>query len=255
MENLMQEDPYASFAERYDLFLQDPALPGNEVKREFFTTLFEREGVERVLDCACGTGEDLRVLHSVGARVTGTDISEAMLAKAREKLAGTGMEITLERVDFRELPGRFEEPFDAVVCLATSLPHMLEEEEVLAALRSMHGVLRDPGGVLVLSQGMSDRMMVERPRIIPALNVRDHSRIFFIDYHEETVTMHVLDLFHGEGENDFRVDSFEYRMIGREDYERLLKEAGFRIVEFYSSFGFEPYDELESNFMVVVARR
>ncbi len=250
----MHEDPYASFAGRYDLFLQDPALPGNEIKRSFFATLFKREGVERVLDCACGTGEDVGVLHSLGVEVTGTDISEAMLAKAREKLAGSGKEIPLKRVDFRELPAHFGEPFDAVVCLATSLPHLLEEDDVLEALRSMHGVLRD-SGILVLSQGMSDRMMVDRPRIIPALNTRDFSRIFFIDYHDETVTMHVIDLFHGEGGNNFEVDSFECRMIGKEDYERLLDEAGFRSVEFYSSYGFEPYDESESNYLVVVARR
>jgi SAM-dependent methyltransferase len=54
----------------------------------------------RVLDLGCGTGRHALALARAGARVSGVDISEGMLAAARAKDAA-------ERVDFRRiLPGR-----------------------------------------------------------------------------------------------------------------------------------------------------
>jgi SAM-dependent methyltransferase len=55
----------------------------------------------RVLELACGTGEDARFLAERGVAVTATDQAEGMLAAARRKTAG--LPVTLERLDLREL--------------------------------------------------------------------------------------------------------------------------------------------------------
>jgi ubiquinone/menaquinone biosynthesis C-methylase UbiE len=87
-----------------------------------------REGLgplegRRVLELASGTGEFTSVLLQAGAEVTGLDLSEAMLARARAKLAHAGRQASLflgDAEETREPSGRY----DAVVCrhLVWTLP-------------------------------------------------------------------------------------------------------------------------------------
>ncbi len=249
----MIQDPYKDFAQRYNLFF-DKFGQYDPLYMAFFRSLFVENQVQRVLDCACGIGRDLPLFHSLGCQVYGSDISEAMLTQAQKNLSACDYDIPLKKADFRELPRHFDRQFDAVVCLSTSLPHLLEETEVIRALTSMREVLRD-GGSLVLSQGMCDRQLKERPRFIPVINTRDFSRVFAIEYFDETLRINVLDLFHSENEQDFKVCSFEYRIILQDDYERLLTQAGYSERQYYGDYRFDPYDKERSNRLLVVARR
>ncbi len=249
----MAQDLYEDFAERYDLFF-DEFGRHDPVYVEFFRTLFAEHQVQRVLDCACGTGQDLHLFHSLGCEVYGSDISDAMLTQARKNLPVCGVNVSLRRADFRELHHHFYLQFDALVCLSTSLPHLLEEAKVVRALTSMRKVLRD-GGILVLDQGMCDKQLRERPRFIPVISRSGFSRLFVMDYLDETLQINVLDLWHSEDEQDFKVFSVEYLMIRRDDYERLLTEAGYRDRHYYGTYRFDPYDEEHSNRLIVVARK
>lgn len=249
----MVEDQYEDFAQRYDMFF-DKFGQHDPVYAEFFRSLFAQNQVQRVLDCACGTGQDLHLFHSLGCQTYGSDISEAMLAQAQKNLSACGIDVPLKKADFRELPRHFDIQFDAVVCLSTSLPHLLEEVEVIRALTSMREVLRD-GGILVLSQGMCDKQIRERLRFIPVINKRDFSRIFVMEYLDETLRINVLDLIHSENEQDFNVCSFEYRVILQDDYERMLTQVGYRDAQYYGSYDFDPYDKERSNRLIVVAHK
>jgi ubiquinone/menaquinone biosynthesis C-methylase UbiE len=66
-----------------------------------------------VLDLACGTGEVSRALLGLGASVTGVDFSEAMLARARAKLAGRPWQGRL--TDAETLAGLADAMFDGAV--------------------------------------------------------------------------------------------------------------------------------------------
>lgn len=245
-------DPYESFAERYDLFDGEFGTY-TPVLVDFYRELFARHEVRRVLDCACGTGKHLPLFHALGCEVIGSDISEAMLDRAREKLAGRGLEIPLHQADYRELPQHFAHPFDAVTCLSSSILHMPDEAQVLCAFQSMHGVLRQ-GGILVLTQGTSDKQWREKPRFIPAINEPDFTRLFVIDYVGEGARYHILDIYHSDEVRDLRVWSVEYpRIYLRDDQERLLKAAGFASVTCYGSYRFDPYDIETSQRLIVVA--
>ena len=41
----------------------------------FFERLFSENQVKRVLDCACGTGHELLIFHSLGCETVGSDLS------------------------------------------------------------------------------------------------------------------------------------------------------------------------------------
>jgi SAM-dependent methyltransferase len=248
------QDPYEGFAERYDLF-DDEFGDSHLEELEFFRKLFVSQGVQRVLDCACGTGKHLPLFHSLGCQVTGSDLSPSMLAQARDNLAAYGLDLSLHQADYRELPQHFPTPFDVVVCLSSSILHMPDDEQVLRAFRSMRAVLR-PRGILVLTQGTTDRQWQEKPRFILAVNTSDFSRLFAIDYLGPGARYNILDLFHSEDRNELKVWSVEYpHMLLRDDQERLLKAAGFRRVEFHGSYQFVPYDKEKSQRLIAVAHK
>lgn len=118
----------------------------------------------------------------------------------------------------------------------------------------MRHVLREDG-ILVLDQGMTDRQWGEKPRFMPVVNTAELCRLMAIDYAENTFTVHVID-FADEGlERAFHHDAFVYRRLLRDDYERFLREDGFREVTFYGGFEFETYSKAASRRLIVVAER
>lgn len=244
----LPSDPFETFAARYDRM-----RPDESAQKKFFRTLFERYRVATVLDCACGTGRDLILLHSLGVSVVGADISDAMLVQAGACLKAEGIDVPVHRVDFRHLPRHFDRRFDAVLCLGTSLPQLVAEDEMVAALRSMREVLA-PGGILVLSQGMTDRQYQARLRFVPVVNTPEFSRIMVIDYHEKEWEVHVIDLTHAGAESGFEVADFRYALLLADDYDRLLQRAGFTDLAIYGSLSLTPYDKAVSNLLLVVAR-
>ena len=116
--------------------------------------------------------------------------------------------------------------------------------------------MRD-GGVLVLSQGVCDRQWREKPRFIPALILRDRSRLFAIDYLDRAMRVHVVDLFHGEDPAGRRLEvaSFDYRVLLQDDYARLLARAGYRDVSFFGGWDGAQYDRAQSGRLIVTARK
>jgi glycine/sarcosine N-methyltransferase len=250
----MSFDLYRGIAERYDQF-QDKFGTYDPVIAEFFRQLFAEHQVRSVLDCACGTGQHLPLFHSLDCEVVGSDNSDAMLAQARRNLAEYGVEVPLHKADYRELAHTFDRRFDAVTCLSSSILHMPTKADVLRAFASMRAVLRD-GGILVLTQGTTDRQWGEKPRFIIAVNDRDFTRLFVIDYEGEGATYNILDIRHTDEVSDFKVWRVEYsRVYLADDQERLLKASGFRAVNFYGSYRLEPYDKQTSDRLITVARK
>ncbi|MFG1807254.1 methyltransferase domain-containing protein [Streptomyces sp. NPDC049040] len=98
-----------------------------------------------VLDLGCGTGSLALLAALDGHRVTAVDLSERMVARAREKLAGTGAQALVG--DAVRPPVR-DRRFDAVLVrhVLWTLP------DPAAVLRHWARLLR-PGGRLVLVEG------------------------------------------------------------------------------------------------------
>ncbi len=249
----MGADLYAGFAERYDLFHGEFGQHDPEQVR-FFQQLFARHGVRTILDCACGTGQHLHMFRSLGYEVTGSDISPSMLAQAHKNLAGAGIEVPLHQIDYRELPNHFYTPFDAVTCLSSSILHMESDEQVLRAFRSMRAVLRQ-GGILVLTQGTTDRQWAEKPRFILAADTNEFARLFVIDYLGTGARYNIVDIHRGGDASELEVWSVDYpHILLQDDQRRLLQTAGFAAVQFFGSYQFGPYAKEESQRLITVAR-
>jgi len=97
-----------------------------------------------VLDVGVGTGADLPFFRP-GVRITGIDLSPAMLAVARDRARELGMRVDLMEGDAQTLP--FDDAsFDTVVCTLA----LCAIPDDRAAIAEMHRVLRPSGSLLLL---------------------------------------------------------------------------------------------------------
>jgi SAM-dependent methyltransferase len=104
--------------------------------------------VRRVLVAACGTGNAAIELAGRGLRVTGFDLSPAMLARAAVKCRAAGHRVELVLGDLRAVPLR-DGCADLVLALNSSLNYLLDPGEVETALRHL-GRVAAPGGTVVV---------------------------------------------------------------------------------------------------------
>src|SRR3954454_12581093 len=103
-----------------------------------------------VLELGCGTGRLLLPLTVTGLPLTGVDISPALLARARAKLATVahGDTVTLVQADLRAL-ALAQREFAFAFCTSNTLMHLAGAEAQLAVLERVAAHLR-PGGLLML---------------------------------------------------------------------------------------------------------
>jgi len=100
-----------------------------------------------VLDIGCGTGSLSLVLAGLNYEVTGTDLSEAMIARAKAKTTAAGYSISFKVMDAFN-PDFSRQQFDVIVCrhLLWALP------QPTLALQRWSKILV-PGGRLLLIEG------------------------------------------------------------------------------------------------------
>jgi ubiquinone/menaquinone biosynthesis C-methylase UbiE len=107
------------------------------------------------------------VLLEAGYRVTGIDISDAMLDQARARLARFGTSFACKLADARELSPP-EKPFAAAVC-ARVLMHFPLEQQV----EFLRGVVRQCNGPVVFSHSYDSRYQRARRRLKKLLRHRE----------------------------------------------------------------------------------
>ena len=133
---------YGDRADLYDaIYATKPYADEGARLRERLASIGIADG-SRVLEAACGTGSYLRYLRE-WYRVTGFDLSPDMLAFAHRKLPG----IPLFVADLETFS--VAEPFDAALCLFSSISYLHEDEALSRALARFAAAVR-PGGALVI---------------------------------------------------------------------------------------------------------
>ncbi len=103
----------------------------------------------RLLDLGCGTGRLLLHAARRGHWCLGVDLSAEMLAVAGAKARAAGMEVALLRASIVELDALADGSFDQAACLFSTLGMVIGAEARRRVLGHVHRLLR-PGGVFVL---------------------------------------------------------------------------------------------------------
>jgi len=147
---------------------------------------------KHVLDLACGGGRYTEAVARRGARVTGIDLSPALLAVARQVAPSAH---GLVRGHMLQLPFTAG-CFDLVLCMFTSFGYMPSLDDDVAVLREVRRVLQ-ARGALVLDVFNAERVR----RALPAHSARQVGRYHVREARELDATGVVvkrIELRHGD---------------------------------------------------------
>ena len=103
----------------------------------------------RILDIGCGTGRHAIELTRRGYNITGIDLSESMLERARQKALDAGLNIDFRHEDARNLP--FYEEFDLAIMLCEGGFPLMETDEMNFEILQNASQAIKPGGKLIFT--------------------------------------------------------------------------------------------------------
>ncbi len=155
---------YNYFATRYKYILPDlenDILIEGPVLKNIFGRYAERT-VCNVLDCTCGIGVQTISLAKAGLNVVGSDISSKELDIAKKESENRNLRIPYFVADCRKLEDTFEQQFDAIISIDSALNHLLCQEDITTALRSIYNRLLI-GGIFIASFRDYDEMLKQKP--------------------------------------------------------------------------------------------
>lgn len=246
--NNIRKRIYGELTKKYD------ALAAWETRLEteitFLRKIFEKNNVETVLDCACGTGRHVIELTKAGFNVVGSDIDPHMIKQAKQQAKSREIPATFYVSDFKQLSKNFDSTFDAVLCIGNSLSHALTKKEVRKALMEMEK-MRAQDGLLVLHLRNYRKMLKEKQRFSVH---RSNDDIFFYvwDYKPEYM-IHIINY---ELKTEKTTScSFPFHPIKKRELTRLLKDVGYQNFEFFGNFEFKAFDPEKDEWLIVVCKK
>lgn len=234
-------DRYAEFAKLYDRLMANDF--DYEKWYEYLEEIFERyKKPSSILEMACGTGSLSYYLAKAGYDITAFDLSEEMLSIAYNKLIDFD-KINLLHLDMRDFT--INKKFDIILATCDSINYIIESRDLLDTFKNVYRHL-DDNGIFIF-----DINSYHKLKNIIGNNtfVEDQEDLFYVwqNYYDEKKNLgeFYLTFFYKEEDNKF--NRFEevhmeraYKVI---EIENLLKEAGFKNIEYYEAFTFKSVDE------------
>ncbi len=106
-------------------------------------------GPVSVLDVSCGIGTQSLGLAQLGHTVTASDLSAAAVNRAREEAGRRGLTIDFSVGDMKRCGDLHRKHFDVVLSADNSSPHLLSDQDLLAAFRGFYACTRPGGATLI----------------------------------------------------------------------------------------------------------
>ncbi|MBR0227772.1 MAG: class I SAM-dependent methyltransferase [Clostridia bacterium] len=187
----------------------------------------------KCVECACGTGNLTLRLKKRGYQITGTDVSEDMLAAAMEKARAAGLMIPFVRQDMCTLtvPRRV----DCVLATCDGVNYLTSPEHAKAFFAAAFSALR-PGGALIFDVSTPDKL---KNTLGSNTLYSDDDSVSYIwrnawDEKNACVTLS-LSLFvrRSDGAYDRLEERQTQRAHSRQELKSWLTEAGFQDIQFF----------------------
>ncbi len=138
------ETLFENYGKRYD---QEVFVQGTLGECDFIEREIGFNKALKILDVGCGTGRHAVELSKRGYRITGIDLSESQLARAREKAEQQGVRIDFLKLDARNLP--FVNEYDLVIMLCEGAFPLMETDEMnYAILKNATRALNENGKII-----------------------------------------------------------------------------------------------------------
>lgn len=227
----------AKFAAVYDRLMDDFDYPA---WADYYLDLIARSGAARpqaLCECGCGTGSMSVELALKGIRVTGVDLSEAMLERAAEKARRHGVALPLVCQDMCALS--LHKPVDAILCPCDGVNYLLTNEQVAAFFQRAYAQLKR-GGVLAFDVSTPDKLLSLAQA--PCYEDRADLTYFWVSASRGNLVDMALTFFLRQGGGLYRRfdEAQTQRAHTQEELSTRLLESGFEQITFYGDRTLEP---------------
>ena len=246
MKNWFEDENF--WKELYPILFPEERILAATEQAEKILALAEFDGTT-ILDLACGPGRHSVVLAKKGYKVTGVDLSQFHLGKARELAAKSGVEVEWVNADMREFSR--PESFDMTMNLFTSLGYFEDRDDDIKVIQNLYDCLKK-GGTCVIdlvgkewvakgftSSGTSElddgSLFIERRKVIEDWTRTDNHWIILKD---------------GKS-TEFR---FKHRLYSAQELKDCMKQVGFIDIRIYGDLDGNPYGT-KAKRLIAIARK
>ena len=188
----------------------------------------------KVLDCACGIGTQAIGFAYCGHEVVGSDLSPAVVARARREAGLRSLNISFHISDITSLAEIANSDFDVVAALDNVLPH-LSADQLKKAVQTISSKLTS-NGLFIASIRDYDELVLHKPTVQgPSFFGSGETRRIvhqvweWIGDTRYVVHLYITALLGGEWKSLHFVS--EYRSLRRNELTTVLESAGFERVQ------------------------
>jgi SAM-dependent methyltransferase len=224
------ESLFQDYGQKYD---SESFTQGTIGECDFIEIELNSDRTFKILDVGCGTGRHSIELTKRGYNITGIDLSESMLNKARKKAIESNLEINFMNLDARNLP--FNMDFDAAIMLCEGgFPLMETDEMNFEILKNVAKSLKEKGKFIFttlnglfplyhsiekfLTDSSQGDNATYRSNTFDLMTFRDFNITEFIDDYGNKKTLHCNERYYVPSEINW-----------------LLKSLGFKNIEIFGS--------------------
>lgn len=220
---------------------QEASMLANLIEKELPVYLYNK-----VLDLGCGRGRHSISLAKRGYLVTGMDLSDEAIRKARIKASQENLEnLTFHVGDMRDpLP----EKFNAILNLFTTFGYFLDDHENVKVLKSVHKMLGKSGLFLI---DFMNAQFVKKNLIPYESGSYDRLSYNIERFIEEGMVFKKISFSGGELsepiEYQERVKLYELKW-----FRSNLNACGFSILKTYGDYKGSQFDPLKSSRLLMI---
>jgi ubiquinone/menaquinone biosynthesis C-methylase UbiE len=203
----------------------------------------EASKINSVLDMAAGTGRHAIIFARKGFNVTAVDLSDNLLAIAKENSTKENVKVDFIHSDIRQFNP--QNKYDLIINLFTSIGYFEEDEENFYVLNKAYKLL-NKGGYFVLdyfNKAYLKRNLV--PSTVEEFNGSVITQNRFIK--GERIIKEITIDRDGKTENYFE----SVRMFSKDELINMIEKLGFKIIKTFGDFLGNPF-ELESSPRIII---
>ncbi|MCX8160757.1 MAG: class I SAM-dependent methyltransferase [Candidatus Saccharicenans sp.] len=219
------EKLFDNYATKYD---QEPYTRGTAGECDSIEKEINFDKSLKILDVGCGTGRHAIELARRGYSVTGIDLSESMLRRAREKARKDNVQVNFIQGDARALP--FEGEFDLAIMLCEGGFSLMETDEMnFEILRSVTRALKPRrkfiftalNGLFPLFHSVKEFLETRRGEnravfgghTFDLMTFRDHSHLTLEDDDGQPIELEVNERYYVPSEITWLLKSLGYSKV------------------------------------------
>lgn len=230
-----QNQFYSSISKYYsEIFPYQPA------QLQFVKNRVGELNNKNILDIGCATGELAFQLAGNGAKVTGIDLNEDLLNQAKSGKIHPNLHFQIGNM--LELVTDFQYgQFDAVLCFGNTLVHLHTPKSINQMLNGVFKVLK-PGGQFLLQILNYDYILSEKVSELPLIETENIRFIRKYMFEENNPLIRFQTELVLKKENKSVLNETPLFALQSVELIGLLKNAGFKEIELFSSFKSEPFE-------------